>query len=78
MTRLADQEIKYLKGVGPKKAELLEKELGIRTCSDLLYFFPYKYIDRSRIYLIREIDTTQTFIQIKGRITTLQDRRSEK
>ncbi len=72
MTRLADQEIKYLKGVGPKKAELLEKELGIRTCNDLLYFFPYKYIDRSRIYLIREIDTTQTFIQIKGRITTFR------
>jgi ATP-dependent DNA helicase RecG len=72
MMRLADQEIKYLKGVGPKKAELLEKELGIRTCSDLLYFFPYKYIDRSRIYLIREIDTTQTFIQIKGRITTFR------
>ncbi|MBN1144603.1 MAG: ATP-dependent DNA helicase RecG [Bacteroidales bacterium] len=70
--RLADQEIKYLKGVGPKKAELLEKELGIRTCSDLLYFFPYKYIDRSRIYLIREIDATQTFIQIKGRITTFR------
>ncbi|MFO7370598.1 MAG: ATP-dependent DNA helicase RecG [Bacteroidales bacterium] len=72
MTRLADQEIKYLKGVGPKKAELLEKELSIRTCNDLLYFFPYKYIDRSRIYLIREIDTTQTFIQIKGRITTFR------
>ncbi len=72
MTRLADQEIKYLKGVGPKKAELLEKELGIRTCGDLLYFFPYKYIDRSRIYPIREIDTTQTFIQIKGRITTFR------
>ncbi len=72
MTRLVDQEIKYLKGVGPKKAELLEKELGIRTCGDLLYFFPYKYIDRSRIYLIREIDTTQTFIQIKGKITTFR------
>lgn len=72
MTRLADQEIKYLKGVGPKKAELLEKEMGIRTCGDLLYFFPYKYIDRSRIYMIREIDTAQAFIQIKGKITTFR------
>lgn len=69
MSRLIDQEIKYLKGVGPKKAEWLGKELGIHTFYDLLYFFPYKYIDRSRIYKIREIDTTQTFIQLKGRIT---------
>jgi ATP-dependent DNA helicase RecG len=69
MNRLTDQEIKYLKGVGPKKAELLEKELGIQTFYDLLYFFPYKYIDRSRIYSIKEIDSTQTFIQLKGKIT---------
>jgi ATP-dependent DNA helicase RecG len=69
MNRLADQEIKYLKGVGPKKADLLEKELGIRTFHDLLYFFPYKYIDRSRIYSIKDIDTTQTFIQLRGKIT---------
>jgi ATP-dependent DNA helicase RecG len=68
MNRLIDQEIKYLKGVGPKKAELLGKELGICTFRDLLYFFPYKYIDRSRIYAIREIDMTQTFIQLKGKI----------
>lgn len=69
MDRLANQEIKYLKGVGPKKAELLGKELGIYTFHDLLYFFPYKYIDRSRIYFIREIDISQTYIQLKGKIT---------
>ncbi len=69
MSQITDQEIKYLKGVGPKRAELLEKELGIRTCNDLLYFYPYKYIDRSRFYSINEIDSTQTFIQIKGKIT---------
>jgi ATP-dependent DNA helicase RecG len=69
MSQITDQEIKYLKGVGPKRAELLEKELGLRTCNDLLYFFPYKYIDRSRIYKIEEINTTQTYIQIKGKIT---------
>jgi ATP-dependent DNA helicase RecG len=68
MNRLIDQEIKYLKGVGPKKAELLGKEQGIYTFRDLLYYFPYKYIDRSRIYTIREIDMTQTFIQLKGKI----------
>jgi ATP-dependent DNA helicase RecG len=69
MSQLTDQEIMYLKGVGPKKAELLEKELGMHTCGDLLYFFPYKYIDRSKIYDIKDIDTTQAFIQLKGRIT---------
>jgi len=69
MNKPANQEIKYLKGVGPKKAELLGKELGIFTFLDLLYFFPYKYIDRSRIYSIKEIDISQTFIQLKGRIT---------
>lgn len=63
-----DQEIKYLKGVGPKRAEMLATELNIRTCRDLLYHFPFKYIDRTRIYLIREIDTTQTYIQVRGKI----------
>jgi ATP-dependent DNA helicase RecG len=69
MNHFLEQEIKFIKGVGPKRAELLEKELGVRTCGDLLYFFPYKYIDRSKIYTIREIDTTQTFIQIRGKIS---------
>ena len=69
MSHLTELEIKYLKGVGPKRAELLDKELGIRTCRELLYFFPYKYIDRSRIYTIKEIDATQAFIQLKGKIT---------
>jgi ATP-dependent DNA helicase RecG len=72
MFALLDQEIKYLKGVGPKRAELLARELNILTCGDLLYFFPYKYIDRSRFYAIKDIDTTQAFIQVKGRITTFR------
>jgi len=69
MSDILDNEIKYLKGVGPKRAELLAKELGVLTCRDILYYFPFKYIDRSRIYKINEIDTTQTFIQVKGKIT---------
>ena len=69
MTRIEDQEIKYLKGVGPKRAELLEKELGIKTFRDLLFFFPYKYIDRSRIYSIKDIDSTQAYIQVRGKIS---------
>jgi ATP-dependent DNA helicase RecG len=69
MSDILDQDIKYLKGVGPKRAELLAKELGVFTCRDILYYFPFKYIDRSRIYKINEIDTTQTFIQVKGKLT---------
>jgi ATP-dependent DNA helicase RecG len=70
MNEILEQDIKYLKGVGPKRAELLNKELNIFTFRDLLYYFPYKYIDRSKFYKINKIDTTLTFIQIKGRITS--------
>jgi ATP-dependent DNA helicase RecG len=66
---LLETGIQYLKGVGPKRAEMLGKELNIITFRDLLYFFPYKYIDRSRFYTVKEIDTNLAFIQLKGRIT---------
>jgi ATP-dependent DNA helicase RecG len=69
MSDILDKEIKYLKGVGPKRAEMFAKESGILSCRDILYYFPFKYIDRSRIYKINEIDTTQTFIQVKGKIS---------
>jgi ATP-dependent DNA helicase RecG len=68
MSDILDQDIKYLKGVGPKRAELLQKELGMITCRDVLFYFPFKYIDRSRIHKINEIDSTQAFIQLKGKI----------
>jgi ATP-dependent DNA helicase RecG len=64
------QDIKFLKGVGPSRAEMLNKELGIYTFRDLLYYFPYKYIDRTKIHRISEINSTLTHIQIKGKITT--------
>lgn len=63
-----DTEITYLQGVGPKKAELLNKELSIFTFRDLLYYFPYKYIDRTRFYKIAELDPDLPFVQIKGTI----------
>jgi len=69
MGDILEQEIKYLKGVGPKRADLFQRELGIATCRDLLYYFPFKYIDRSKFYNINEIDTTQAFIQVRGKIT---------
>jgi len=61
-----DTEITYLQGVGPKRAELLNKELSIFTFRDLLYYFPYKYIDRTRFYKIAELDPDLPFVQIKG------------
>ncbi|HBZ33835.1 MAG TPA: ATP-dependent DNA helicase RecG [Bacteroidales bacterium] len=59
-------DIKFLHGVGPNRVKLLKSELDIQTFDDLIHFYPYKYIDRSRFYLIREIDSDQTFVQIKG------------
>ena len=58
MFDLATRDIKYLSGVGPQRASVLNKELGIYSLHDLLYYFPYKYVDRSRIYYIQEIDGT--------------------
>ena len=57
---LAHQDITYLQGVGPKRAELLKKELKVSTALDLLYVFPYKYIDRSKFYKIRDIQDEDT------------------
>lgn len=64
-----DTNITYLSGVGPKRAELLNKELRVFTFRDLLYYFPYKYIDRTRFYKIAELDPDLPFVQVKGRIT---------
>jgi ATP-dependent DNA helicase RecG len=65
---LSFQDIKFLPGVGPKKADLLNKELGIRTAEDLLRHYPYKYVDRSRFYYLHEISEDMPFIQVKGQI----------
>ena len=65
------QDIKFLPGVGPKKAELLKKELRIETFGDLLYYFPYKYVDRTKFYKICEIDPQMPHIQVKGKITSM-------
>ena len=72
MFDLTTQDIKYLPGVGPQRAVTLNKELGIYTLHDLLYYFPYKYVDRSRIYSIREIDGTMPYIQLKGEIRSFE------
>ena len=66
MQEFLDTSITYLTGVGPKRAELLSKEININTFRDLLYYFPYKYIDRTRFYKIAELDPDLPFVQIKG------------
>lgn len=68
MLNILDQDVMYLPSVGPKKKEILSKELGIQTWRDLLEHFPYKYVDRSRIYRISEISGDMPFVQIRGRM----------
>lgn len=67
-----ENELKYLPGIGPKRAELLQKELGLRTWGDLLYHFPYKHIDRSRLYSVRELSADMPFVQLRGRFISFE------
>ena len=66
---LSIHNIEFCKGVGAKRADILRKELGVKSALDMLYQFPYKYIDRSRFYYIHEIDDEDTYVQIIGHIT---------
>ena len=73
MADIFDNNIKFLTGIGPRRAQLLERELGISTFRDLLYHFPYRYIDRTRIYSVAEItDDTLPYVQIKARVQHMQ------
>lgn len=72
MFDLERRDIKYLTGVGPMRAETLGKELDIHSLRDLLSYYPYKYVDRSRIYAINELDANMPFIQIKGQILSTE------
>ncbi len=63
----------YLPGVGPHKKDILNRELDIRTWGDLLEYYPYKYVDRSRIYAIHEISADMPFVQIRGKILSFEE-----
>src|SRR5690554_6623472 len=65
--------IAYLKGVGPKRAEVLEKELNIKTYADLLYYFPFRYEDRTKFYRISEVRPNLPYVQLKGKITYIEE-----
>ena len=71
MSSVLDTDIKYLPGVGPRRAELFDKELGIKCFRDLLYTFPFRYVDRSGFIAVREIDSQSSYIQLRGRITAV-------
>ena len=65
-------DIQFVPGVGPKKAEILNKEIDVFTLGDLLRWYPYRYIDRSRMYYVHEIDGSMPFIQLKGKIMSFE------
>ena len=72
MTDILQQDIQYLPGVGPNRKKMLSQELGIDTFGDLLQYYPYKHVDRSRIYSIRELTGDMPFIQVCGHILSFE------
>jgi len=68
MTEILQKNLKFLGGVGPKKAALLLSELQLETCEDLLHYYPYKYIDKSKFYRISDLNNTLSYVQLKGQI----------
>lgn len=68
-----NQDIKYLQGVGPRKADVIAKELDLHTVGDLLEYYPYKYIDRSQTYRIADINGTMPYVQLKGQILSFEE-----
>ena len=64
--------IEYLKGVGPQKAELLKKELGIFTFNDLLDHFPYRHVDKTKVSLIEDIDSATDYVQVAGVLSVVE------
>ena len=73
MSSILDQDILFLPSVGPKTKEILSKELGIRSYGDLLEYYPYKYVDRSKIFHISELTSDMPFVQLKGKILSYEE-----
>lgn len=72
MSQFFDTPIEYLKGVGPQRAELLKKELGIFTYSDLVQHYPFRYVDRTRFFKVREANPEMPYIQLRGKIQRIE------
>ena len=73
MSSILDQDIQFLPGIGTKTKEILSKELGIRSYGDLLEYYPYKYVDRSKIFQISELTSDMPFVQLKGKILSYEE-----
>ena len=69
---ILSQDIKYLPGVGPNRKKMLSNELGIETYGDLLEYYPYKYVDRSKVYKIHELTGEMPFVQVVGHILSFE------
>ena len=69
---ILDQDIMYLPGVGPNRKKMLNQELGIHTYGDLLEYYPYKYVDRSKVYTVHELTGDMPFVQVVGRILSFE------
>ncbi|GAB4313206.1 MAG: ATP-dependent DNA helicase RecG [Bacteroidales bacterium] len=69
---ITETSIEYLKGVGPARAKMLRQELNIHTFHDLLSYFPFRYVDRSKVYQISEVTSDTAWIQVKGKLVSVQ------
>jgi len=72
MTDIFNQDIQYLPGVGPNRKKMLSQELGINTIGDLLQNYPYRHVDRSRLYSIRELTGDMPYVQVRGQILSFE------
>ena len=70
---ILSQDIMYLSGVGPKRKDILNQQLNVKTWGDMLEYYPYKYVDRSKIYHINELTGDMPYVQIKGKILSFEE-----
>ncbi len=73
MSTILERDIKYIPGVGPNRKEILNKELKVKTWGDLLEYYPYKYVDRSKIYAIKDLQGSMPYVQVKGKILSFEE-----
>lgn len=72
MTDILSQDLQFLPGVGPNRKKMLSKELGIETFGDLLEYYPYKYVDRSKVYTVHELTGDMPFVQVVGHVLSFE------
>ena len=81
MQNIFDTSIEYAKGIGPLRADMLRKELQIFTFGDLLSYYPFRFVDKTKFYKIKDINEDLPYVQIKGiivRVETVGDARQKR